>query len=396
MERYLIKKARISDGSGLFEIMDKAMEKELSGQKVVHMEVGRPDFNTPKRITEAAKSALDQGLIYYTPSAGLLELRKAITDYTEKHLGLSYDENSEIIITIGASEGLDLIWKLFLEEEEEVLIPSPYYGPYLRQLDFSNKKFSTFETLNSDGSISYDLEKLEQAIHQNTKMILINSPNNPTGYVMSKQDMENIATLALKHDLIVVTDDCYDHFVFEGEYIHIARFPGMKERTIIVNSTSKTFAMTGWRVGYLMANASWIKALKKLHGSTVICAPSFAQAGATCAYSHEIPELEIMKSEFKRRRDYLVDSFEKIEAISYIPPKGAFYIFFHVAKLGVSGSEFCNLMMDNYGVALSPGNNFGKTYEGYVRMSYACSMEDIIYAMDHLKELVHLLEKEEK
>ena len=389
MEKYLRKK--LTSGKkikGLFEIYALALDRERSGQKVVHMEIGRPDFDTPQIIKDAAAKALTDGLVYYTEPSGILPLREAIVDKTKKMIGLEYNPRTEAIITVGASEALDLIWKAFLEEDDEIIIPSPFYGAYTYQLDYSDKKYVTVPILNEDGSVDYNIEKFKKALTPKTKMILVNSPNNPTGYVMSKEDLQVIANFAIENDLIVISDECYDHFVFEGEYISIASLPGMKERTLIVNSTSKTFAMTGWRIGYVLGHSSWINALLRIHAQTVVCPSSFAQVGAIAAYQEEIKELEIMKNAFMERKEYIAKALKEIEGVTYVDPKGAFYIFMNVGNLNMAGIDFCEEILQEYGVTLSPGNNFGLEWENYVRISYACSLEDIKYAMDSIKKFV--------
>lgn len=389
MEKYLRKKFTSRKKiKGLFEIYALALERQSLGKKVVHMEIGRPDFDTPQIIKDAAVKALGDGLIYYTEPSGVLPLRQAITDKTKKMIGIDYNPKTEAIITVGASEALDLIWKAFLDEDDEVIIPSPFYGAYTFQLDYSDKKYVTVPILNEDGTVEYDLERFKKALSPRTKMILINSPNNPTGYVMSKEDLQAIANFAIKNDLIVISDECYDHFVFEGEYMSIASLPGMRERTLVVNSTSKTFAMTGWRIGYVLGQSKWIEALVRIHAQTVVCPSSFAQVGAVAAYSNEIPELDVMKKAFLERKEYISEALKEIEDVTYVAPKGAFYIFMNVSKLNMAGIDFCEELLQEYGVTLSPGNNFGLEWENYVRISYACSLEDIKYAMNSIKRFV--------
>ncbi|WP_130863249.1 pyridoxal phosphate-dependent aminotransferase [Bacilliculturomica massiliensis] len=373
---------------GLFEIYAMALERQRQGQDVIHMEIGRPDFDTPVRIKEKAKEALDQGLVFYSEPAGLLELRKAITDHTEKQLGLKYNPSTQAIVTVGASEALDLIWEAFLDPEDEVILPSPYYGAYSFQLEYQGKKYVKVPILKEGGKVEYRREDFEAAVTPNTKMILINSPNNPTGYVMTPDEIKMIADFAKEHDLLVVTDDCYDQFVFEGEYLNIATLPGMKERTLIVNSTSKAYAMTGWRVGYVLGNPEYIDALVRIHGQTAVCPTVFAQAGAISAYTEELPETEIMLEAFKERKQYIAEFLRTIDGISYVEPKGAFYIFMDISILNMEGADFCEELIKSKGVTLSPGNNFGLEWGPYVRISYASSMEDIKEAMVRIRDFI--------
>lgn len=385
MKQYLAK--RVTSGKkikGLFEIYGLALAREREGKRIIHMEIGRPDFDTPQLIKDSAAEALKDGLVYYTEPSGLLSLRQAIVDNTKKRLGLDYGVN-QVITTIGASEALDLIWRAFLEPDDEIMLPSPYYGAYTFQLDYLDKKYVKVPILKEDGQVRYDIEDFRSRLTPHTKMILLNSPNNPTGYVMTREEVQMIADFAVENDLIVVSDECYDHYVFEGEHVSIATLPGMQDRTLLVNSTSKTFAMTGWRVGYVMGHSDFIDALVRIHGQSCVCPTSFAQAGSAAAYANEIPEVQDMLVQFRERKEYIADFLQKMEGVSYVEPKGAFYVFMDVSALGMPGADFCEQLIEEQGVTLSPGNNFGLEWDSYVRISYACSLDDIKEAMDKLK-----------
>ena len=381
MNKYLSSKMNVFSGDkGLFAIFAISSELERKGRKIIHMEIGNPDFDTPYLIKEAGINAIKEGVVHYTPPGGIYELAEVITNWTKKRYGLDYNPATEALITAGASEALYLIWSAFLDYGEEVMIPSPYYGSYGYQIACSGAKFIEVPVLK-DGKIEYNIQKFESRITDKTKIIMLNSPNNPTGYVMNADEIKAIADFAVKHDLIVVSDECYDNFVFEGEFKSIASLPGMKERTLVVNSTSKTFSMTGWRVGYVLGNSSFIGCLQNVHEHAAICPTSFAQKGAIKAYTEDIKETELMVKEYKRRRDYIVDALSKIDKISFYEPRGAFYIFANVEKTGQSGSEFCLGLLSEKGIALASGESFGKQWSNYVRISYCCSMEDIIEAM---------------
>lgn len=373
---------------GLFEIYNLALEKEKAGERIVHMEIGRPDFDTPAVIKKAAIKAIEDGNVHYTGSAGILDLRKAISRKVQETIGINYDPSNQILITVGASEALDLIWRTFLDEGDEIIIPSPYYGAYTYQLDYLGRKYITVPILKEDGTINYDRNEFIKRVTKKTKMILINSPNNPTGHVISKQELEMIADFAKEHDLIVVSDECYEHYIFEGEHKSIASLPEMCKRTLIVNSTSKTYSMTGWRVGYILGDSLYIEALTKVHAQTIICPTSFAQYGAISAFDTEIPELRVMLKKFKERRDYIIEFLKSIEGAKYVKPAGAFYIFLDVANFGIDGTDFCEKLLENKGIALCPGSNFGSEWKNYVRISYACSLEDIKYAMEKVREFI--------
>ena len=372
---------------GLFEIYAIASQKERAGEKVIHMEIGRPDFDTPMAVKERAVKALDEGVVHYTELSGLDELRRAISEREKLKTGLYYDPIKEIVVTTGASEGLYCIWNVFLNPEDEVMIPSPYYSSYFNQLTYSGTNLVKIPVMK-DGKIKYDIEDFKSRLTKNNKMILINSPNNPSGYVMTEEELNMIAEFAIENDLIVISDECYDSFIFEGEYRSIATLPGMKERTLVVNSSSKTFSMTGWRIGYVMGNENFIREIGKIHSHITVCATSFAQAGAIEAYKSVFKEVEDMVAEFKLRRDYVADYLSKIDSISFIEPKGAFYVFINVGKLGMDGIEFSEKILKEKGIALAPGSSFGSEWKDYVRLAYTCSMDNIIEAMDLMKSFV--------
>lgn len=387
MEKYVAKrmdeKVKLP---GLFEIYAMALARERAGADIVHMEIGRPDFDTPERIKQAAKQALDDGLVYYSEPLGILPLREAIVKYTKRMTGVEYDPMTQVVVTIGASEALDAIWAALLNPEDEIILPSPFYGAYTKQLEYADKKYKLVPILKEGGVVEYRKEDFEAVLTPNTKMILINSPNNPTGYVMTDEEIQMIADFATEHDLLVISDDCYDNYVFEGEFKSIAALPGMKDRTLIVNSTSKTFSMTGWRVGYVIGHPAFINAILRVHAQTVVCPAIFAQVGAAVAYGEEIPEVADMFQAFLERKEYIAQFLKTIPGIKYVEPKGAFYIFMDVSSTGMRGFEFCEKLLQDKGVTLSPGNNFGLEWDNYVRISYACSMDDIKKAMDRLKE----------
>ncbi|MBQ8562801.1 MAG: aminotransferase class I/II-fold pyridoxal phosphate-dependent enzyme [Firmicutes bacterium] len=330
MNKYLSSKMNVFSGDkGLFAIFDISSKLERSGKKIIHMEIGKPDFDTPEAIKQAGIEAIKNGIVQYAPPGGIFELKEAVAEWTKRKHGLEYNPENEVLVTVGASEAIHLVWSGLLDHDEEVMIPSPYYGSYVYQVVSADAKFVEVPVLK-DGIIRYDIEEFEKRITEKTKVLMINSPNNPTGYVMSDEEMQAIADFAIKHDLIVISDECYDHFVFEGEFRSIASLPGMKERTFVVNSTSKTFSMTGWRVGYILGNAELIGTLQNIHEHLAICPTSFAQQGSVAAYIQDLPETPKMVAEYRRRREYIVDALRKIDKISFYEPKGAFYVFINV------------------------------------------------------------------
>lgn len=387
MKSYFNDKVNKFKKEGSLDIFSIASQKERAGEKVIHMEIGRPDFDTPKAVKERAIKALDDGLVHYTEFSGLYDLRKAISEREMLKTGLYYDPVKEIVVTTSASEGLFCIWNTLLNPEDEIIIPSPYYSSYASQLKYSKTNLVEVPIMK-DEKIKYDIDEFNAKLTDNTKMILINSPNNPTGYVMTEEERIKIAEFAIDNDLIVISDECYDSFIFEGDYRSIATLPGMRERTLVVNSASKTFSMTGWRIGYIMGNEDFIKELVKIHSHITLCAPSFAQEGAIEAYRSVFKEVEDMVAEFKLRRDYVVNYLSKIDGISFIKPQGAFYIFINVGKLGMNGNEFSEKLLRQKGIALTPGSIYGSEWGEYVRLAYTCSMDDIVEAMDLMKSFI--------
>lgn len=388
MERYLNKFMRNAPKEkGILEIYAIAEELEKKGKKLIHMDIGRPNFDTPKVVKDRAIRALEEGYVHYTSLNGVNELKAAIAEREKKDNGIIADPSTEILITVGASEALFHIWLNFLGEGDEILVATPCYSAYIYQIAFVGAKIVSVPLIKS-GKLEFDIEDFRTKITPKTKMIMVNSPNNPTGFVLSRKDLQEIANLAIENDLIVVSDECYDKFVFSGGHISIATLPCMKDRTITVNSASKTFSMTGWRVGYVIANPFFIDAMALTHANIVLCATSFAQIGAIEAYNHVYDEIDVMLDEFKRRRDYIMDVLEEIKIIDFVQPDGAFYIFFNVENLKMDGMEFCLKFLKEYGVTTTPGISYGQEYNNYVRMAYTCTYEDVVRAMDALKEMI--------
>lgn len=372
--------------TGTYGIYNIANARERAGKRVIHMEIGRPDFDTPQAVKDAAIKALNLGMVHYTELSGIYDLKKSIVERVEKFNGIKYDVN-EVMVTTGASEGLYCIWTAFLNPDDEVMIPTPHYSSYTHQLTFVGAKYVKVPIMK-DNKVQIDMNEFESRLTKNTKMIMVNSPNNPTGYVMSDKDLENIAEFAIKNDLLVVSDECYDNFIYEGRFKSIATLPGMKDRTLVVNSSSKSFSMTGWRIGYILGNTDYINQINKVHSHIATCATSFAQAGAVIAFREIFDEVDEMVVEFKRRKDYLTNFLDKLDGVSYVKPQGAFYIYMNIGKLCISDVEFCEGLLLKKGVAFAPGSAFGSDYTDYVRISYAVSMENLVEAMNLMKSYI--------
>lgn len=372
---------------GIFEIYSKALAMERDGRSIIHMEIGRPDFDTPASIKQAGIDAITAGHVHYTEPQGLLALRQAIVESVQRKQGLLYGPE-ECLVTIGASEALDLIWRSLLNPEDEVIVPGPYYPAYGYQLDFLGRRYHGLPVITGQADIRYQLEAFEKVVTPACKLLVINSPGNPSGHVMEEAELVAMADFAKRHDLLVLSDECYDHFVYEGVHQSIAGLPGMKERSLIVNSTSKTYAMTGWRVGYVLADQALIHAMCQIHAETTVCPAAFAQLAAAQAYREDPPELAEMQAAFAERREVILSAFQEIKGFDFVHPKGAFYLFVKLSGLGMDGDQFAARLLDEAGVAVSPGSCFGAAYQNYLRFSYACSMEELREALGRVKNFV--------
>lgn len=372
---------------GLYEIFQTALEMEEHGEKIIHMEIGKPDFDSPKIAKEALIKSLNEGFVHYTAMAGIKPLREAIAAKEKKKNGIIFDPETEIVVTAGACEALMAFMLTALNPGDEILIPSPFFSAYSDIAQIAGVKIKEVP-LRFENQFELKVEDLEEAVTEKTKAVLINTPHNPTGAVIGEEELKKIAEFAIKYDLLVVSDETYDQFLFEGKHVSLYTLPGMKERTVVVNSTSKTFSMTGWRVGYIIAQKELATYLNKVHQNMSTCATSFVQVGAAKAFLEGDSFTRAMVEEFRERRDLLVEGLSKIDGIEVVVPKGAFYILPRINKLGISSREFCNQLLRQAGVATVPGDAFGKAGDGFIRMAYACSREDIILATERIKNFV--------
>lgn len=375
---------QLPKAGGLYDVFQKALKMEAQGKKVVHMEIGKPDFPSPQKAIDAVKMALDQGFVHYTEMVGIPALRKAIAEKELKFNHLVVDPETEIVVTAGACEALITILLTYFKEGDQLIVPSPYFSAYKEMCAISGVEIVEVP-LSMEENFILPMERIRAAITDRTRGILINTPSNPTGMIVDKETLLQISSLAEEFDLLVISDETYDRFLFEGEHLSLYGLPGMKERTFLVNSASKTFSMTGWRIGYIIGKAEYMPLLSKVHQNLSTCATSFAQYGAAVAYSQCHDFTEDMVGEFRRRRDALVQGLSEIPGVECIVPQGAFYVFPRISGTGMTSLEFCNLMLD-YGVAMVPGDAFGQDFEGYVRLCYACSLEDIDWAVRQMKK----------
>jgi len=372
MNGFLSERAKNLPYSGIREIFDLAGKME----DVIHFEIGEPDFDTPMPIVEAAFEAAKKGMTHYTSSAGMKGLREKLAAKLTEELEVQFDPD-EIVITAGGMEALLLTMLVTLDEGDEVLFPSPHWPNYSAHVLLAGSQYKKFELAQR-----YDfkpvIETLEKEITGHTKVLLINFPHNPTGAVLDKEDLEMIADIAKTHDLLVCSDEAYEKLTFDGREFHsIAALDGMKERTVIVRTFSKTYAMTGWRIGYLAAPRELAQHIAKLHEHTSACTSSVSQIAAIAAL--DLPEdvLQKMVDEYQTRRDILIRDLGRIPGLKIFKPKGTFYAFVDVHNFGISSFEISRLLLEKVRVAVAPGGAFGKEGEGYIRICFANSIENI-------------------
>lgn len=370
--------------SGIRKVNEKAMQLEREGKKVIHLEIGRPDFDTPLYIKEACKKEIDNGNVFYTSNFGTMELRKAIADKLEIQNHVRY-EPEEVIVTVGLTEAIFDMLTVILEEGDEILVPDPVWMNYINVPKMLGAVPVTYNLLE-ENDFQLDIDEIKSKITDKTKAIVIVSPNNPTGSMLSEDTLKKLAKLAAANDILVISDEVYERIVFDGsKHVSIASMPGMKERTILLNGFSKAFSMTGWRLGYLAAGKELIVAVNKAHQHITTCAPSFVQAAGVAALRDEKDEVMVQVREYERRRDYLYNELNKIDGINVSCPKGAFYAFVNMKELPVTCEVYCAALLDKYGVAVVPGTVFGSNGTGYFRLSFSNSYENIAEACNKIK-----------
>lgn len=375
---------------GIREILGRADELERQGRSIIHMEIGRPDFDSPECAKEATIKAIREGNVHYTDMSGPYDLRCAIADKYRKENNMDVDPNKHVVVTCGATEALTATFLTLLEPDEEVIVLTPYFPGYADEIALACGKLVPVATRMEDG-FGLPLEDVKKAITPKTKAILINSPNNPSGAVLSHGDLEKIAALAKEHDIWVVSDECYEKFLYEGEHLSIASLPGMAERTVTISAASKTWSMTGWRVGWIIAPEAMRPYVNKAHQNITACANSFAQAGVVEAFKSAGEDVKKMVAEYRRRRDMVVKWLNDIPGIEAITPQGAFYAFPSIKKLNVKdGFTFCSILLEEAGVSSAPGEVFGMP--GHFRITYCRSYEEIEEGLRRIKKAVEKLQ----
>lgn len=380
--------------SGIRKVNEKALAMERAGEKVIHFEIGRPDFDTPDYIKKAAVESLNAGNVFYTSNFGTMELREEIAKKLKRENGIDY-KATEVLVTAGLSEAVFAVLASILDEGDELLVPDPVWINYINVPRLLNAVPVAYELCEENG-YQLDLAEIESKITDKTRAIVIVTPNNPTGGVLSQKTLEGLADIVRRHDLMVISDEVYERLIYDGEkHISIASLPGMKERTFTMNGMSKAYSMTGWRLGYVAAPEEFIPTLNKFHQHNTTCAVSFGQAAAVVALHDEGEEVNAMVREYQRRRDYAVAAINAIDGISCLKPKGAFYIFINCKKLGMKSAELADYLLENAKIALVPGDVFGPGGEGYLRMSFANSYENIVEGCKRLSEAVKALQEKQ-
>jgi aminotransferase len=357
---------------------------------VISLGVGEPDFITPWSIREAAILSLEEGYTSYTANPGLLELRQEITHYLDSRFHVRYNPENQVIVTAGASQAIDLSFRAILNQGDEVLIVEPAFVSYGPLVALAGGKPVPVATQPENG-FKVTPGQIEQAITKKTKAILLCSPNNPTGSYLNKEELTAIAKVIQKHDLIVVSDEIYAELTYDEDYTSFASIEGMYERTILINGFSKGFAMTGWRLGFLAAPVEFVEQMVKILQYTTMCAPHMLQHGAIEALRNTYHEVETMRRSYRRRRNYVVQSLNNI-GLDCHNPGGAFYVFPSIIKTGLTSEQFAEQLLIAEKVAVVPGSAFGESGEGYVRCSYATSMEQLQEAMKRIERFMNTLE----
>jgi aminotransferase len=387
MKNPLSKKIVQVQPSGIRKFFDLANEMD----DVISLGVGEPDFDTPWRIREEGIFSLERGRTFYTSNAGLLELRKEICNYLNRKIGVQYDPQKETMVTVGGSEAIDVALRCMLDPGDEVLIPQPSYVSYLPCTVMADGVPVIVE-LKNENEFKLTVADLEKHVSERTKILVMPFPNNPTGAIMTGEDLEPIAKFVVEHDLYVLSDEIYSELSYKGKHVSIASFPGMRERTIVINGFSKGFAMTGWRLGYCCGPENILKQMIKLHQFAIMCAPTNSQYAAVEGLRRCEDEVEEMRKAYDQRRRFLMHEFKRI-GLDCFEPFGAFYVFPDIRKFGMTSDEFASRLLYEEKIAVVPGTAFGECGEGFLRISYAYSLEDLKVALERIEHFIEGLQK---
>ena len=376
--------------SGIRKFFDIVSEMK----DAISLGVGEPDFDTPWHIRDEGIYSLEKGRTFYTSNSGLKELRMEICNYLNRRIGVSYHYNNEVIITVGGSEGIDIALRAMLNPGEEVLIPQPSYVSYEPCTILAGGK-PVIINLKAENEFRLTAEELREAITDKTKILILPFPNNPTGAIMEKKDLEAIAEVIREKDIFVISDEIYSELSYRGDHVSITSLPGMKERTILINGFSKAYAMTGWRLGYACGPAEIIRQMTKIHQFAIMCAPTTSQYAAVEALKNGDADVEMMRDAYNQRRRFLMNAFREM-GLECFEPFGAFYVFPCIKEFGLTSEEFATRFLQEEKVAVVPGTAFGDCGEGYLRISYAYSIENLKIALERMKRFIEKLRNEKK
>jgi len=383
-----IKAERMKDipPSTIMGVFDQVSALKAEGRSIVSLFIGRPDFDTPDHIKDAAKEALDAGMTAYTSNYGIAELRQAIAEKLKNDNGLVFDPDTQIIVTSGANEAVFMAMMALLNAGDEVIVPDPMWSHYFQCARLAEARVVSVP-MDEQNGYQLNPDDLEKAITDKTRMLVLNSPHNPTGVIYTHETVEAIAEVVERHGLLLISDEIYDRITYDDvELVSPGTIESIADRTITINGFSKTYSMTGWRLGYVAAHPDLTKAMIRVHQYTTVCATSFAQVGGVAALTGPQDSVGEMVAEFDRRRQVIVEAFQEMPGASVVEPKGAFYVFPNISALGRSAQQVADELLREAGVAVVPGHVFGVTGEGHIRISYAASLEDVKRGMEALIE----------
>ncbi len=382
-----IKKIKPSGIRRLFDIANEIPD-------VISLGVGEPDFDTPWHIREEGIYSLNKGRTFYTSNAGLPELREEIAHYMRRKYGISYDPKHEIVLTVGGSEAIDIALRAVLNPGDEVVFPQPCFVSYEPCILLSDGVPVPI-SLSAETEFRLTPEQLEAAVTPKTKALLISFPNNPTGAVMEREDLEKLVPIIIKNDLLVISDEIYSELSYKAPHVSIASLPGMRERTVVINGFSKSYAMTGWRLGYACAPAQIMEYMVKIHQFGIMSAPTMSQYAAISALRNGDRDIDMMAASYNQRRRYLMEAFREMQ-LPCFEPYGAFYVFPDISEFGMGSEEFCTELLKSENVAVVPGNAFGDCGDKHVRISYAYSIEELKEAMTRIARFIGKLRMKTK
>ncbi|MBE7713114.1 MAG: aminotransferase class I/II-fold pyridoxal phosphate-dependent enzyme [Cyanobacteria bacterium SIG26] len=382
MRRFLSQTVTDIKPSGIRKFFDIVSEMK----DAISLGVGEPDFDTPWHIRDEGIYAFERGKTFYTSNAGLKDLRIEICNYLKRHQGLNYNPDSEVLVTVGGSEAIDIGLRAIINPGDEVIIPQPSYVSYEPCAILAGAK-PVIINLKVENEFRLTAEELKSAISDKTKILILPFPNNPTGAIMERDDLERIAKICIEKDILVMSDEIYAALTYKGKHFSIAQIEGMKERTILINGFSKAYAMTGWRLGYACAPKEIIKQMTKIHQFAIMCAPTISQYAAVEALKNGDEDVEIMRQAYNQRRRFLIDAFKKM-GLECFEPYGAFYVFPCIKEFEMTSEEFATKFLQEEKVAVVPGTAFGDCGEGFLRISYAYSIDNLKIAIERLERFI--------